>query len=83
MLTLQKEYKDRYRTRPVKYEIKRHIKILHDVTQLKISEAWRNKSRPFSMLVLEKGIKDLNKGKASDFNGWCSEQFQKNVMGAS
>ena len=83
MLTLQKEYKDRLRPRPLKHEIKAHIKMLHEVTQLKLSEAWRNKSKPFSMLELEKGIKDLNKGKACDPSGWCAELFQTNVMGAS
>ena len=35
------------------------------------------------MLELEKEIKDLNKGKACDPSGWCSELLQTNVMGAS
>ena len=35
------------------------------------------------MQELEKGLKDLNKGRARDPAGLCSELFQTNVMGAS
>ena len=56
MITLQKEYRDRLRPRPTKSDLKEHMKLVHDVTKLKLSAAWANKSPNFSMMELEKAI---------------------------
>ena len=83
MQLLKNEYKDRLRPRPYKSYLKNHMQVLHEVTKLKLSRAWSNKSPAFSMDELTKGLKDLNKGKARDPGGLCSEIFQPNVIGAS
>ena len=82
MLTLHKEYQDRLRPRKSKQDLKEHMDRVHEATQLKLSKAWSNKSPEFSMNELEKGMHDLNKGRARDPSGLCSEIFKINVMGA-
>ena len=82
MKTLGKEYRDRLRTRKCKEDMKEHMDRMHEVTRLKLSKAWNNKSPAFVMEELEQGIKDMNKGKARDPRGLCFELFQLNVMGA-
>ena len=81
MITLQKEYQDRLRPRKTKEEIKEHMDLIDEVTKLKLSEAWANKSPDFSMNELEKGINDLNTGRARDPSGLCSELLKISVMG--
>ena len=81
MKTLLLEYKDRLRPRCNRSDLKNHIKTMHLVSQLKLAKAWKNKSPPFTMIEFEKGIKDLNKGRARDPEGWCAEILQENVMG--
>ena len=81
MRVLLKEYKDRLRPRAIRHDLKTHIQTMHEVTNLKLEMAWLNKSPPFSLLELEKGVKDLNKGRARDPYGLCAEIFQLNVMG--
>ena len=82
MHTLAKEYKDRLRTRKCKKELKEHMEKMHEVTKLKLSKAWMNKSPSFNMDELNQGIKDMNKGRARDPRGLCAELFQLSVMGA-
>ena len=82
MKTLGKEYRDRLRTRKCGEDMKEHMEKMHEVTRLKLSKAWNNKSPAFVMEELEQGIQDMNKGKARDPRGLCSELFQLNVMGA-
>ena len=55
---------------------------MHEVTKLKLAKAWTNKSPCFSIKELDKGLSDLNKGKARDPHNLCAELFQINVMGA-
>ena len=74
MHTLAKEYKDRLRTRKCKKELKEHMEKMHEVTKLKLSKAWMNKSPSFNMDELNQGIKDMNKGRARDPRGLCAEQ---------
>ena len=62
-------------------DFKSHMQLMHQVSQLKLAKAWQNKSPPFNMTEYEQGIKDLNKGRARDPEGWCAEIFQLNVMG--
>ena len=57
--------------------------MMHEVTQLKLSKAWMKKSPKFTMEELEKGLSNLNKGKARDPQGLCAELFQIKVMGAN
>ena len=83
MKTLHKEYQDRLRPRKCKENIKEHMSAMHAITKKKLDQAWENKSPSFSMQELETGLKNLNKGKARDPSGLCSELFQSNVMGAS
>ena len=80
--TLQKEYKDRLRKRKVKSYLREHMVIMHEVTKLKLAKAWKNKSPCFTMEELEKGLKDLNRGKARDPHNLCAELFQIKVIGA-
>ena len=75
------EYKDRLRPRCNRSDLKSHIKTMHEVTQIKLVRAWLNKSPPFNLVEFEQGIKDLNKRRARDTEGWCSELFQIIVMG--
>ena len=56
---------------------------MHEVTKLKLSKAWKNKSPDFTMEELEKSISALNKGKARDPHGLCAEIFQIKVLGAN
>ena len=79
--TLQKEYRDRLRKRKTKHNLKEHMQRMHEVTKLKLLRASRNKSPEFTLEELEKGLSDLNKGKARDPQGLCAEIFQIKVMG--
>ena len=81
MKTLLLEYKDRLRPRCTRSDLKSHIQTMHKVSQLKLDKAWQNKSPYFNMFELEQAIKDLNKGRARDPEGWCAEIFQINVIG--
>jgi hypothetical protein len=81
MKTLLNEYKDRLRARIPRSDLKSHMQLMHQVSQLKLAKAWQNKSPPFNMTEFEQGIEDLNKGIARDPEGWCAEIFQLNVMG--
>ena len=54
-----------------------HMERMHEVTKLKLAKAWSNKSPYFTLEELEKGLSDLNKGKARDPQGLCAELFQK------
>ena len=45
---------------------------MHEVSQLKLAKAWQNKSPYFNVIEFEQAIKDLNKGRARDPEGWCA-----------
>ena len=81
MKVLIMEYKDRLRPRCIRSDLKKHIQTMHEVSQLKVAKAWQNKSPPFYLTEFEQGLKDLNKGRARDPEGWCAELFQLDVMG--
>ena len=57
------------------------MELIPVVTQLKLAGAGANKSPEFSICELEKGIHDLNKGRACDPSGLFSELFQMCVKG--
>ena len=82
MQTLKKEYKDRLRPRLCKENVKEHMSAMHNITREKLAESWKNKSPCFSIQELETCLNNLNKGKARDPSGLCSELFQINVMGS-
>ena len=75
MNVLLMEYKDRLRPRCIRSDLKRHIQTMHEVSQLKLAKSWQNKSPPFNVTEFEQGLKDLNKGRARDLEGWCAELF--------
>ena len=80
-LALHQEYKERLRKRKVRPDFEMQKRMDRELIKLKVNKARQNKSELFNLSELERGLDDLNQGKARDPEGLCAELFQNQVIG--
>ena len=78
---LAKEYKERLRTRPVRYDLKDLEKRKKSIFQFKMSLAKSKTSEVWTMLDLEGALGDLKNNKSRDDEGLINEIFKIGVIG--
>ena len=78
---LQKEYKNRLRSRPSHPDMKSHRRLRHQVIQMKLKLASQTQTKPFDMTDLEKVLHDLKLGKSRDPDGLARDIFKEQIIG--
>ena len=80
-LLLSKEYKERLRSRPIREDLKEKEKYKMNIFDLKMTIASMKKSKEWTILDIEKALKDLKLNKSRDHEGLINEIFKEDVIG--
>ena len=80
---LDKEYKERLRTRPIRPDLGNIRNRRNVIFKLKLKLAEDNHSIPWEMKHLESALADLKKNKSRDHEGYINEIFKSDVIGAN
>ena len=78
---IQKHFEHRMRKRPTHLDVKDTDNIKETLFDIRIELASKNKSPEFTMIELEKVLKNLKVGKSKDFSGYICELFKEGVAG--
>ena len=80
---LAKEYENRLRSRPYRYDLNDTKLRRKRLFYLKLNYAENNKSQPWTIHDLEKALKDLKRNKSRDSEGLINEIFKTDVIGSN
>ena len=80
-LLLAREYKDRLRRRPVRYDFADMRKRRDEILKLKLFLASHQKSRDWTIAELDEVLKNLKNKKSPDCEGYINEIFKQESIG--